>query len=80
MPEEKPKAVVHFNHDPVVLRVDDMIDGEIPGSKVAKLVGEIPLSRGVNQVDADLWALWIARNAQNPLVSGGLLYEEGKLR
>ncbi len=73
MPEENRKpVVVRFDHDPVVLRVDEMVNGEV--GKVAKLVGEIPLVRGINQIDADLWTAWKANNKDSAMAA--LIHEE----
>jgi hypothetical protein len=58
---------VHLNHDPVVLRVFEMVDGEV--GKVARQVGEIALARGRNEVDADLWAKWLKQNEGGPLAA-----------
>lgn len=72
MTEKKPPIVVYFTHDPVVLRVEEMVDGEV--GKVARQVGEIQLKRGPNEIDPDLWAKWLALNKDGPMAA--FLHEE----
>lgn len=71
---KKPPVTVTFDHDPVTLRVDEMVAGEIQGSKVSKFIGDIPLVRGVNKIDADLWAKWLESNKDGPIAA--LIREE----
>lgn len=68
-----PKTLVHLDHDPLVLRVEERVRGEL-GTESYRTVAEIPLARGRNEVDADLWARWTKANEGTPLM--GVLREE----
>ena len=62
----KKTTIVHLDSAPLVLRVEEMVDGEV--GKVAKLKGEIPLKRGRNEVDAEDFKVWLEMNKDGPLV------------
>lgn len=72
-----PNTVVHLNGQSAIdLRVEEMVDGEVPGSKVARQIGEILLKPGRNDVDDALWAKWTALNPNSPMLASGVLHEE----
>jgi hypothetical protein len=68
------KIGVYLTHDPIVLRVDEMIDGEI--EKRARLKYEITLKRGRNEVDEGAWNEWFEQNKNSPLVTSGIVKKE----
>lgn len=70
------KTVVHLHTAPLVLRVEEMVDGEV--GKVAKLKTEIPLARGRNEVDAEDFKAWLKMNKDGPLVKNHIIIEEPK--
>ena len=68
------KTIVHLLAAPLVLRVEEMVDGEV--GKVAKLKGEIPLARGRNEVDAEDFKAWFEMNKDGPLVKNRIIKTE----
>ena len=66
------KVAIHLNHDPVTLRVDEMVPGEM-GIPCAKEKFSFELRRGRNEVDAAQWAEWYEQNKAGPLVTGGIV-------
>ena len=77
MEAQKETIAVNLKAAPMVLRVDEMIEGPM-GIKEARMVGEIPLVTGINQVDADLWRRWLEQHKDNPLVTGGHVKAQGE--
>lgn len=71
--------IIHLNHDPIVLRIEERVRGE-GGIETFRTVGEIPLARGRNVVDAKAWDSWYEIDgATNPLMTGGsIVVEEPK--
>lgn len=70
------KTIVHLHAAPLVLRVEEMVDGEV--GKVAKLKTEIPLVRGRNEVDAEDFKVWLEMNKDGPFVKNHIIIEEPK--
>jgi hypothetical protein len=69
------KTIVYLKMSPLVLRLDEMI-ADAFGIKTAKLVAEIPLARGRNEVDPVVWARWVEQNKDSPLIRDGFIQEE----
>jgi hypothetical protein len=55
----------------VILRRFQMVDGDIPGSKVARPIGDgVQIAPGLNQgIDAEFYSAWLEQNKEHNILA-----------
>ena len=63
-------------NNPIIVQLYTDDGADAFGIKTAKLVAEIPLARGRNEVDSVVWTRWLEQNKDGPLIRESLIQAE----